>query len=64
MSAFFAFKKMMSFIDLETYPKLRDDSLADHNITYFFNNNDTHILLYIIGEEKNEHDFTEFKKAV
>lgn len=60
MSAFFAFKKMMDFIDLETYPKLRDDKLADHTITYFFNsNNDTHILLYIIGE-KNDHDFKEF----
>lgn len=33
---FYHFENMVQFIDFEIFPKLRDDSLADHNVTYFF----------------------------
>lgn len=43
---------------------MRDDSLADHNVTFFFQNDDPHIILLIKDDNLEERQLEEYKNAV
>lgn len=55
---------MVNFLDMEIFPKLRDNSYADHNVTYFFKAKDPHMLLLIKDKESPAKYFEEYKVAV
>ena len=64
MHQIFSDSAMETFYNYEIYPKLRDYSYTDENITKMYKDPKEHIVLYIQGEQQNQKNVTEFSEAV